>query len=1140
VYVANTGDNSISVIETATNTVAATIDVGPLTFSPVFPNGPQGPPYSHLAITPDGSRVYVTNTFPYNQPYSSSLKVVDTATRTVVTRVQLSQRNSGSVALTGDGSIGYVAGWYGYFQVFNVLANSQVDAFTLSGGNSGISLAGIAIPASGPYVYVAASEHNSVYAINPLTRSGIRVPVGLYPTDVSIAPDGSVAYVTNRADGTVSVIELATNAVVATIGVGRFPSKVAFIASTAAKPDVSWAPGPLAYGRPVGAGQLNAISNVAGTFSYSVSAGTFLSPGAHSFTARFTPDDRERYQEVVVTATITVADNQSPTLLVGGPHAAYAGTLLPLNAAASDPDGDAVSVQWDLDGDGIFETFGPRAILIVPANSTNVAVRAVDQWGKPASAVVSVHVIAAGPGPGPNPTPGPIDPYFVPRPSFIEWDASSGGLRANYGPRFDAAQLPTTCAVASNMLGVFPLWQIHHTGFLLLDVEIRPNYSAFVEMVRAMPPAYKYVAIGFAVKCAGLPIPGGAALASQLGLSLDCPQLRQLYKDLVGEWPEETLANALPIPDRLRTIIRTRLVLCPFKLDLSGYGCQEKIEIAGELAELLLPGLGSLLNSPVGKFLANALLCDGVEIPDVSFEFPEIDWGFGDPGCWFGCGSGGDGGGDDDGDDDGDGGGGSGGSGGSGGGSGDFHWERLPSFGEGNWDWITVPPSPPTGPGNYVDCALVPADWQLMTWGQFLSHGALRGASPMTMLDVLAACTMTEPVRGLPFRSDISVSMVGPTSALVGDVVAYDLTVRAAGPGGAPLSRVMVTAATAFEVVPADGPCRSLSSNSARCDFGTVAVGTARTIPLSLRFASGGSVEIRAGVVSYVADSNLADNVASLDVIVEKRIPSVDWAPAPLVYGNPIGAAQLNALAVVGGSFSYSLAPGTRLPAGTHPASVVFTPDDQARYATVTKSAAIDIGQAPLTVTVNDVSREFGAPNPSFTAGYDGLVGGETPAVLGGVLTFSTAATPSSPVGTYAVSASGLISTNYAITYSSGSLLVVDTTAPVIDSVIPSIGVLWPPNQKMVGVTVRVSAADMASGFSCSVSQVSSNEPVNGTGDGDTGPDWEITGSNSVDLRAERSGSGSGRLYSVRVECRDTHGNASTANTTVSVPRDRR
>ena len=55
-----------------------------------------------------------------------------------------------------------------------------------------------------------------------------------------------------------------------------------------------------------------------------------------------------------------------------------------------------------------------------------------------------------------------------------------------------------------------------------------------------------------------------------------------------------------------------------------------------------------------------------------------------------------------------------------------------------------------------------------------------------------------------------------------------------------------------------------------------------------------------------------------------------------------------------------------------------------------------------LTAVANNAVKVYGAPLPCFTASLDGFVGGDTPASLGGALAFATAATASSPVGTYA------------------------------------------------------------------------------------------------------------------------------------------
>lgn len=115
----------------------------------------------------------------------------------------------------------------------------------------------------------------------------------------------------------------------------------------------------------------------------------------------------------------------------------------------------------------------------------------------------------------------------------------------------------------------------------------------------------------------------------------------------------------------------------------------------------------------------------------------------------------------------------------------------------------------------------------------------------------------------------------------------------------------------------------------------------------------------------------------------------------------------------------------------------------------------------------------------------------------------------------------------------------VDTEPPTISSVTASPSVLWPANHKMVPVTVAVVASDNTGVASCRIISVTSSEPDSGLGDGDTAGDIQITGDLTLLLRAERSGKGEGRTYTIVVECKDEMGNAATATTTVTVPHDR-
>jgi 6-phosphogluconolactonase len=107
--------------------------------------------------------------------------------------------------------------------------------------------------------------------------------------------------------------------------------------------------------------------------------------------------------------------------------------------------------------------------------------------------------------------------------------------------------------------------------------------------------------------------------------------------------------------------------------------------------------------------------------------------------------------------------------------------------------------------------------------------------------------------------------------------------------------------------------------------------------------------------------------------------------------------------------------------------------------------------------------------------------------------------------------------------------------APVISGALATPDVLWPPNHKFVEVTIDYAVTDPCPN-TC-VLTVSSNEPINGTGDGNTSPDWQVVDSHHVLLRAERAGNGSGRVYTITISCtNDTNKQSSTTTVTVSVP----
>jgi hypothetical protein len=94
-------------------------------------------------------------------------------------------------------------------------------------------------------------------------------------------------------------------------------------------------------------------------------------------------------------------------------------------------------------------------------------------------------------------------------------------------------------------------------------------------------------------------------------------------------------------------------------------------------------------------------------------------------------------------------------------------------------------------------------------------------------------------------------------------------------------------------------------------------------------------------------------------------------------------------------------------------------------------------------------------------------------------------------------------------------------------------------NHKLTDVTVSYNVTDNCGVLTTTLS-VSSSEPVNGLGDGDTAPDWEVVDANHVRLRAERSGKGVGRIYTITITATDSAGNSSHKQVLVTVPHDQR
>jgi hypothetical protein len=91
---------------------------------------------------------------------------------------------------------------------------------------------------------------------------------------------------------------------------------------------------------------------------------------------------------------------------------------------------------------------------------------------------------------------------------------------------------------------------------------------------------------------------------------------------------------------------------------------------------------------------------------------------------------------------------------------------------------------------------------------------------------------------------------------------------------------------------------------------------------------------------------------ATVMLTVNKSTPAITWAtPSAITYGTPLSGAQLNASSTVAGTFTYSLAAGAVLNAGTQTLTVTFAPTNSTDYVSATVTVTLTVNKAALTIS---------------------------------------------------------------------------------------------------------------------------------------------------------------------------------------------
>lgn len=288
VYVTNSGPSTVSIVDSASNTVVATLPVGPFPLDVVAsPDGtrvlvsstdgslavidtlsqtvvatiPIGGRPGPLAFDPAGNTLYVADldsgvlssldptTFAVidtvdiaqfstdivsspsgdrlyvtTDDFGSGMFVIETAGLTVVEQVILPTSGVFAVALSPDGSIAFVAG---VGETYAVNTNTFAVTPVLSNGDLQL-YRGAATNLDGSQVYHTLTGSTSVVVVDAGTLMELTsITVGTNPRGLALTPTGDRLYVANNTDDTLSVIDMTTNLVIETVDVGERPDQLA-------------------------------------------------------------------------------------------------------------------------------------------------------------------------------------------------------------------------------------------------------------------------------------------------------------------------------------------------------------------------------------------------------------------------------------------------------------------------------------------------------------------------------------------------------------------------------------------------------------------------------------------------------------------------------------------------------------------------------------------------------------------------------------------------------------------------------------------------------------------------------------------------------------------------------------------------
>src|SRR5581483_5911609 len=165
---------------------------------------------------------------------------------------------------------------------------------------------------------------------------------------------------------------------------------------------------------------------------------------------------------------------------------------------------------------------------------------------------------------------------------------------------------------------------------------------------------------------------------------------------------------------------------------------------------------------------------------------------------------------------------------------------------------------------------------------------------------------------------------------------------------------------------------------------------------------------LAAFTATFAGDSSFGASSATGDLVVTKAVLTVTAHNLSKLYGDPnppltytiTGFVNGDTIAVVSGTAVCSTTATQTSPVGTYHITCTQGTLAAINYDFVFVDGTLTVNPAPLTVTVNSATRAYGDPNPVFSGTITGIKNGDNITA-----TYSTAATVTSPAGTYSITA---------------------------------------------------------------------------------------------------------------------------------------